>query len=81
MRGKFLEELDIRRQGAARKNAFEEIVAQQSVFRHFARQRSLKGINIVNSFAGIRAFLEKILVDIRNCRRYGSIPLGPEKIF
>ena len=73
-RGKFVKQLNVRGQGDPGKNTFEKIVAQEGVLGHFPRQRRFKGIDVVNAFAGVRAFLEQILVNIRNSRRIGIDP-------
>ena len=64
VRGKIIEKLDVRSQRRSRENSLEEIVAEQSVFGHLAGQRGLKGVNIVNSLAGVGTFSKQILVDV-----------------
>ena len=68
-RRKVLKNFNVGRQSHSRKNAFEEVMAQKGVLRHFSRQRRLKGIDVVDAFSGVRAFLKQILVDIGNRRR------------
>src|SRR6185295_1642618 len=69
VRGKVFKQLDVRSQRGSSKGAFKEVMAQHRVGRHVARKGGLKSIDIVDAFAGVRAFLEQILVDIRNRRR------------
>ena len=58
VRGKFVEELDVGGQRGAREGAFEQIVAEQGVFGHFAVDGFLKSVEIVNALPGERSFAE-----------------------
>ena len=69
--GKLLDHLDVGRQSGARKHAFEQIVAEDGIFRHASVERRLEGIDVVDALAGIRALAEEILVDVRDRRRIG----------
>ena len=57
-RGKFFKQLNVGGQGDPGKNAFKEIMAQERILGHFARHGRFKRIDVVNAFAGVRAFLE-----------------------
>ena len=63
--GKIVDHFQVGAERDARKQAFEEIVAQQRVVRHPAVQRSFKGVDIVDAFADVAAFAEQILIHIR----------------
>ena len=68
---KFLDHLDIAGQPGARKDAFEQIMAEQGRVRHPPGQRRLESIDIVNALACERAFVEQVLIDVRDRRRVG----------
>ena len=68
VRREVFKQLDIRGQCRPSEDAFKEIMAQQRIVRHLARQGGLKCIDVVNALAGVGPFSEQILVDIRNGR-------------
>src|SRR5271165_2591356 len=63
-RGKFLDDLDIRRKAGAREDAFEQIVAQERSVFHPTIECRLEGVNVVDPLTGIRALAEQVLVYI-----------------
>ena len=58
VRRKLFEQLDVRCQGRAGKEPFEQVVAQQRVVQNFACQGLFKRVDIINSFSGIGTFPE-----------------------
>ena len=62
----FLDHLDVGSEAGAGEDPFEEIVAEQGVLRHAAGERRLEGIDVVDALAGIGAFAEEVLVDVRD---------------
>ena len=48
---------------------FDQIMAEDGVLREAAGHGSLKRIHIINPFSDKRAFLEKILINVRNRAR------------
>ena len=70
-RGEIVDHLYVGGQSRTRKGPFEQIVAEKGVVRDAPCQRRLEGINIVDALAGVGAFSEQVLIDIRNRRRVG----------
>ena len=68
MRWKCLEQLDVGRQCNASEDTFKQVMTQHRVVRDLIRQRRLERVEIINALAGIRAFLEQILIHIRDGR-------------
>ncbi len=68
-RREFLDDLDVGGQARAREDPLQEIMAEDGVIRNPAGQRSLENVDIVDSLADIRAFLEEVLVDVRDRER------------
>ena len=62
--GKLLDDLDVGGETGARKDALEQIVAEQRGVRHAAGERGLEGVDVVDALAGIGAFAEQILVHV-----------------
>ncbi len=75
-RRKFLDDLDIGNQTRARKDSLEEVVTEQRAVGYTTGERGFKGIHIVDALAGVRAFAEEILVDIRHG---GGIRIDPAR--
>ena len=71
---KFLEQGNVTCQPAAGKCSFEQVVAQDAVFRYASCQYDLKGIHVIDTLAGERSFSEEVLIDIRKC---GCIRVNP----
>ena len=63
-RGKVFDHLHVRREASACKHSFEQIMAEQRIFRNTPRKRCLKSIHVVDALAGVRTFAEKILVNV-----------------
>ena len=63
---KLLDQLDVGDQSRARESSFEKIVAQERVVGNAARERGFEHLDIVNPLAAVRAFIEKILVNVGN---------------
>ena len=61
-----VKQLDIGRQRAACEDSFKQVVTQQNVFRRFAGHGCFENVEVVNSLAGIGAFVKKILVYVRD---------------
>ena len=78
-RGKFLDHLDVGGQAGAREDAFQQIVAENRVFRNLAFERGLEDVDVVDSLAAIGAFLEQVLIDVGNRERIGIEPVGAGK--
>src|SRR5258708_8740645 len=68
-RRKLFDQFDVRNQSRTRESSFEKIVAQQRVVGNAACERRLEHVHIVNSFAAVRTFFEKILVNIGDGER------------
>ena len=68
---KFLDHFDVRGKPRAREYAFKQIVTEHCIVRYAASERGFKSIDVIDPFAGIRAFAKKILVNIRGRRRVG----------
>ena len=56
--GKLLDDLDIRHEPGAGKNAFEQIVTEERCCAPSC-ERGLKGVDVVDAFSGIGAFAEE----------------------
>ena len=56
-------------------------MAQQGIFLNFACQGLLERINIINSFSGVGALPEEILVDVRDGGSVGVHTAGPGEDF
>ena len=67
-RRKFFDDFDIGDESRARECPFEQIVTEQRALRHAIRQRRLERIDVVDAFAGVRAFAEQILIDVGDGR-------------
>ncbi len=61
-----LYQLDIGYQRAARKRAFEKVVAENGVLLNTALQRRFEGIHVIKALAGERPFRGQILIDVRH---------------
>jgi hypothetical protein len=73
---KFLDDLNVRGEAGARKNALEEIVAKEGILGNAAGESCLEGIDVVDAFAGVGALTEEVLVDVRDGRRIGIDTAG-----
>ena len=73
---KVIEQLDIAGQAHPDMGAFDQVVAQNPVFRESSRQNSAEGANIVDAFALVRAFAAEILIDIGDSLGVGIDPDG-----
>jgi len=60
-----IEKFDVADQRRARENRFKQIVAQQGLIGNSLANRLLEGIDVVESFAGIDAFVKQVLVNVR----------------
>ena len=70
-RGEFVKQFNVSGQSDPGKNTFEKIVAQNGVLRHFPGRGQFECIDVVNALAGVRAFVEQILVNVRDSCRIG----------
>ena len=61
-----VDELDIGNEAGPRIGAFDQIVAEQGVFRKAALQHLAQRIHFIDTFAGKDAFAEKILIHVRD---------------
>ena len=61
-----VDDLDVGDEGRARVEALEEVVRQQRVLRHAALERRDERVDVVEALAGEDAFVEEILVDVRD---------------
>ena len=68
VRGIVVEKFDVTDQRRAREDRFKKIVTQQRLIGHAIVERPLEGIHVVETFAGIDAFAEKILIQRRKRR-------------
>ena len=75
-RWKLLDQFDVRDQSRPRESSFEKIVAQERVVGNATRERGLEHVHIVNPFAAVRAFIEKVFVNVRNGERVGIDSCG-----
>ena len=71
-----LDHLDIRGECRAGIDSFEQVVAEQGVLGNAAIQRRFEGVDVIDALAGIGAFVEQILIDVRNRRGIGFDPAG-----
>ncbi len=69
VRGVIVDQFDVAHQGGAGVGAFDQVVAEQRVFREAPLQHGAQGIHFVDALAGEYALAEKILVDIGNGAR------------
>src|SRR5688572_23112128 len=60
----FFVQAHITQEAGAHITTFEQVVAQNAVFRKPVPERVFKSINIVNTLADERPFAEKILIDV-----------------
>src|SRR5512135_1276531 len=65
---KLIEELDIGDESCPREDPFKEVVTQQDILRHPPGKGCFKCINVVDPFTDVRAFTEKVLVNIGDGR-------------
>src|SRR5437870_6019336 len=70
----FLVKCHVAYQPAACVDRFQQVVAQDSIFRKTAGQRALKSIDVINAFADERALAEKVLINIRDGAGVGIDP-------
>ncbi|MNO61713.1 hypothetical protein D3C76_523680 [compost metagenome] len=68
-RRRIFHHLDIRGQPGAGENTLEQVVAEQLVLPYPAGERRFEGVDVVDALAGVGAFAEQVLVDIRDRRR------------
>ena len=61
---KVLDEFHVGRKPAARKRAFQQIVAEHLVLADAPSQHRLEGIDVIEPLAGEGAFAEKVLIDV-----------------
>jgi hypothetical protein len=61
-----LDDLHIGGEAGTREDALEQIVAEQRRVRHPAGERSLERIDVIDALAGVGAFAEQVLVNVRN---------------
>ena len=73
---KVLDDLDVGGETGARENSLEEIVAEERILGDAAGESPLEGVDVVDAFAGVRAFAEEVLVDVGDRRRIGIHPTG-----
>ncbi len=73
-----VEQLNITYQCASGIKPFEKVVAENRIFRYPIFQGRREGVNIIKPFASEAPLAKKVLVEVR--RRYGSMPVLPEKI-
>ena len=78
-----VDDLDVGDEGRPRIEALEQIVRQQRVLRHAALERRDERVDVVEALAGEDAFVEEILVDVRDGRRVridaGVAGVGPRE--
>lgn len=65
-RRRFLNHLHIGSQSCTGEYALEQIMTENAVFTDAAGHGGFKGTYIVDTLAGVRAFAEQVLVDIRD---------------
>ena len=70
-RREFLHHFDVGDQSSPGKRALEEVVAEQCSLGHAIGERGLERVDVINSFAGIGAQAEEILVYVRGRGRVG----------
>ena len=80
--GKFLNQLDIGGEPGARKDTFEEIVAEKRILRHAAWQGGLECVDVVDTLARVGALAEKVLVNIGDgsCIRVHAARAGEDAL-
>ena len=64
-----VDQLDIGAQAGARVRTLEQIVTEQRILRHAIVERSIEGIDVVDALADVAAFVEQILIHVRDGRR------------
>ncbi len=62
----FLEQLHVAEQAGARVATFDQVVAEDAVFRKAVVQAQLERVDRVDALADERAFAEHVLIDVRN---------------
>ena len=67
-RRKLFHDFDIGYESGACKGALEQIMTEQRALRHSAGKRRFERIDVVDSFARVRAFAKQILVHVRHGR-------------
>jgi hypothetical protein len=67
-RGEVVQHLDVAREGDASEQSFEQVVAEQVVLWHAPSQRGAERVDVVDALAVVAAFIEEILVHVRNGR-------------
>ena len=81
-RGEFLDDLDIRGKTRAGEDPFKQVMAEQRILRHPARERCLEGIDVVDPLAGIRPLTEEVLIDVGDggCVRIDTAGAGKDSL-
>ena len=69
-----LEHFDVADQARPGEAAFEEVVAEEGVFRNSAVQCSLEGVDLVYPFARVGTLAEQVLVEVADRGRIGVDP-------
>jgi hypothetical protein len=64
-----IDDLDVGDEGRTGIEALEEVVRQQGILRHAPVERRRERVDVVEPLAGKDAFVEEILVDVRDRRR------------
>lgn len=78
-RGKFLYHLNVGHEARASEDAFQQIVAEDGIFRNLSFEGGLKTIDFVDPLAAKSTLFEQILVHVRNRQCIGIEPIGAEK--
>jgi hypothetical protein len=80
--GKFLDHFDIRRQTGTSEDTFEQVVAEQCGIGNTAGERGLESVDFVNALAGVGAFADQILVNVRGGRgvRVDAVHAGKDAL-
>ena len=64
--GKIVDDFEVGAERDARKQPFEQVVAQQRVVRHAAVERALERVDVVDALADVAAFAEEVLIHVRH---------------
>ena len=75
-RGKFLHQFDIRNQGRTGIDPFQQVMAEDGVFRDPLFKGALEEIDIIDALADEGAFLEQVLIDIGHGEGIGIEAVG-----
>ena len=69
VRRELLEELDVGDEAGPREEALEEVVREERVLRHAARESALERVDVVDALARVDRLVEEVLIDVGDGER------------